>query len=154
MKYIDSSAFAKGYSVEESERGVAKVKLEVEMAKAGQETLFSSILLIGEVVSAFDKWYRKRLITAEEYKELLSFLVEDITTLTNTGGLVLEPISPLLFISCVKFITKYHISVGDAIHLYTALMHLPRNEEFISSDYQLNEAAKAEGFTVINPEEA
>ena len=153
MKYIDTSAFAKCYSVEESEKGAVKVKLEIEMAKAGQETLFSSILLIGEMVSAFDKWYRKHLITPEEHDELLSFFVEDITELTNNGGLILEPISPLIFISSVKFITKYHISIGDAIHLYTALMYLPRNEEFICSDKNLNTAAREEGFMINDPEE-
>lgn len=153
MKYIDSSAFAKCYSIEESEKGAVKVRIEIEKARLGQETLFSSILLLGEVVSAFDKWNRKHLITSEEHREILSLFVEDIIGLTNNGGLILEPISPLIFISSIRFITQYHISVGDAIHLYTALMYLPRHEKFIYSDGNLNTAAEEEGFVIDDPEE-
>ncbi len=153
MKYIDSSVFAKCYAYEKLEKGADKARDEVEKARRGEETLFSSILLIGEVVSIFDKWHRRHILNAEELQEQLSLFVDDIIELTNTSGLILEPISPLLFISCVKFITKYHISVGDAIHLYTALMYLPRNEEFVCSDGNLNTAAREEGFIIDDPEE-
>ncbi len=153
MKYIDSSVFAKCYANERLEKGADKAREEIEKARRGEEILVSSILLIGEVVSIFDKWHRRRILNDEEFREQLSFFVDDITELTNNGGLILEPISPLIFISSVRFITQYHISVGDAIHLYTALMYLPRQEEFLCSDKNLNTAAQQEKFLVKDPEE-
>ncbi|MDO8656473.1 MAG: type II toxin-antitoxin system VapC family toxin [Nanoarchaeota archaeon] len=153
MKYIDSSVFAKCYADEKLEKGADKAREEIEKARQGEEILVSSILLIGEVVSIFDKWYRRHILSEEELREQLSLFVEDIIELTNNGGLILEPISPLIFISSIKFITQYHISVGDAIHLYTALMYLPRNEEFVCSDRNLNYAAREERFVINDPEE-
>src|SRR3989338_578933 len=153
MKYIDSSVFGKYYAEESLEKGADRVRAEIEKARRGEETLVSSILLLGEVVSIFDKWYRRHLITeAELYEQLLCF-AEDLRELMDNGALILEPISPLIFISSVRFITQYHISVGDAIHLYTALMYLPRNEEFLCSDKNLNLAAREERFLVKDPEE-
>ena len=153
MEYIDSSVFAKCYADEKLEKGADKAREEIEKSRRGEEILVSSILLIGEVVSIFDKWHRRHILSEDELREQLSLFVEDIIELTNNGGLILEPISPLIFISSVRFITQYHISVGDAIHLYTALMYLPRNEEFLCSDKNLNLAATAEKFIVNDPEE-
>lgn len=150
MKYY---AFAKYYSVEESEKGAETVIRYIERARRGEETLLSSLLLVGGVISVFDKWHRKHLITQEDLQEQLSFLVEDLQELINNGGLILEPISPLVFVSSLRFIIEYHLSVGDALHLYTALMYLPKDEEFVSSDTRLNLAAQAKGFMIVNPEE-
>jgi len=51
----------------------------------------------------------------------------------------------------IDFITKHHIPINDAIHLYTALTS--PIEEFICSDKLLNQAAKKEGLNVFDPEE-
>jgi predicted nucleic acid-binding protein len=152
MKYIDSSAFVKYYAGERLEKGADEIRNLFEKVWRGEETLITSMVLLGEVISTFDKWHRQHILTEQELQEQLALFVGDIMGLMKEGSLFLEPISPLIFISSLTFITQYHIALGDAIHLYTALMYLPKQEEFICSDQNLNEAARAEGFIVINPE--
>ena len=67
--------------------------------------------------------------------------------------LILEPVNSSVITLCTDLIVKYHISINDAIHLYTALSNKANIKKFISSDEILLKAAKAEGFDVYNPEE-
>lgn len=76
MKYIDSSVFAKGYAYEKLEKGADKAKEEIEKARLGEEIFVSSILLIGEVVSIFDKWYRRHILSDDELSDQLSLFVQ------------------------------------------------------------------------------
>jgi len=150
MKYIDSSAFVKYYSVE---KGSDKVNSIIDKAKEGKEKLISSILLIGEVVSAFDKMFRQKLITKEEFMISVKDFINDINELTEKNAIILEDIDSMDMTFAVDYIVNHHLTVNDALHLYSALVNKKKIEKFVSSDKNLNNAAKKEGLSVFDPEE-
>ena len=77
-----------------------------------------------------------------------------IQELSDNGTLILEPVSTSTITNCLDLITKHHLSLNDAIHLYAALSNKTLVDQFICSDELLLKAAKSEGFKVFNPEEA
>ncbi|MBI3412685.1 MAG: type II toxin-antitoxin system VapC family toxin [Candidatus Aenigmarchaeota archaeon] len=152
MRYIDSSAFVKYYSEESAEKGANIVKEIIDNAKEGRETLISSILLVGEVISAFDKWARTGILSKENCTKTIAVFVNDIKELTEKNTIVLEDVRSIGMISAVDYIVNYHLTVNDAIHLYTALINKDKIECFVSSDNNLNTAAKKSGLKVFDPE--
>ena len=150
MKYIDSSAFVKYYS---AEKGSDKVNVIIDKAKDGKEKLLSSILLIGEVISAFDKMFRQKLITKEELMISVKDFINDINELTERNSIILEDIDSMDMKFAVDYIVNHHLTVNDALHLYAALVNKKKIERFVSSDRNLNNAAKKEGLNVFNHEE-
>ncbi len=152
MKYIDTSAFVKYYGSEELERGADKVIRLVDDARQGKEVLVSSIFMVGEAVSAFDRWVRIKAISERELGKISARFLKDIKELSESGALILETINPLFIMFSIDFIIKHHIPINDAIHLYTALTYKPDITEFVCSDVNLLKAARKEGLKVFNPE--
>jgi len=64
FSYIDTSAFVKYYGKPEFEKGCEKVETIVNKTREGESILISSFLMVGEVVSVFDKWVRIKVIGA------------------------------------------------------------------------------------------
>ena len=153
MKYIDTSGFVKYYGNEEFEKGIEKITTLIDNAKKGKEILISSIFMIGEAISTFDRWVRIKAITEEEFIKIIAKFLNDIKELNEVGALILETINPLFIMFSIEHIIKHHIPINDAIHLYTALTYKPEIEEFICSDENLIKAAEEEGLKVLNPEE-
>ncbi|MBI2144501.1 type II toxin-antitoxin system VapC family toxin [Candidatus Woesearchaeota archaeon] len=153
MKYTDTSAFVKRYGNEENEKGIITVSELIEAARNGEETLLSNFLIIGESISTFDKWVRQKAISQNELDRLIKKFLADISELHEKGTLILEPVSSSTILFCLELITKHHISLNDALHLYTALTNREMVELFVCSDENLLNAAKAEGLNVFNPEE-
>lgn len=123
MKYIDTSAFVKYYSAEPAEKGAEQIKKLMDNAKKGEEALLSSVLLIGEAVSVFDKWLRLKRITNEGLDKAIGKFILDVRELTEGGNLTLEPVNVFNSLFSVDYIVKYHLTVNDALHLYAALVH-------------------------------
>ena len=76
MKYLDTSAFVKHYRAKEE--GSDVINNLVDDAKAGNEQLVSSFILIGEVISVFDKWTRYKFISSDECNELVRIFLREI----------------------------------------------------------------------------
>ena len=150
MKYLDTSAFVKHYRAKEEGSGI--INNLVDDAKAGKEQLVSSFIVIGEIISVFDKWVRYKLISSDECTELIKIFIWEIKELNDAGILILEHVSTSTITNCLDLITKYHLSLNDAIHLYSALSNKILIDQFICSDGMLLKAAKSEGFEVLNPE--
>ncbi|MBI3036422.1 type II toxin-antitoxin system VapC family toxin [Candidatus Woesearchaeota archaeon] len=150
MDYIDASAFVKYYS--DDEAGVEKVKQLIERAINGEDILISSAIMIGEVVSAFDKWVRKKIMTNEQLEETLSEFVNSIKKLAEGGSLILVDANISSVSVAVNYIVKHHLSVNDALHLYAALINKDIVDLFICCDRNLIKAAENEGLDVFNPE--
>ncbi len=151
MKYLDTSAFVKHYRAKEN--GSEIMNRLVDDAKAGKEQLVSSFIVIGEVISVFDKWTRYNYLSSDECTELVKIFIREIKELNDAGILLLEHISTSTITNCLDLITKHHLSLNDAMHLYTALRNREMVESFVCSDENLLRAAKAEGMEVLNPEE-
>ena len=150
MKYLDTSAFVKHRRAKEEGSGI--INNLVDDAKAGKEQLVSSFIVIGEIISVFDKWVRYKLISSDECTELVKIFIWEIKELNDAGILILEHVSTSTITNCLDLITKYHLSLNDAIHLYSALSNKILIDQFICSDGMLLKAAKSEGFEVLNPE--
>lgn len=153
MKYLDSSAFVKYYSQEYHEKGYTKIKELVNNAKDKKEIILSSIILIPETISAFDKWKRLKLLNEEDFDELLGIFINDLKELSNKSAVILESINNFTVFFSIDSIIKHSLSFNDALHLYNALLNKDKITQFISSDKNLCKAAKAEGLNVFNPEE-
>ena len=131
MNSLDTSAFVKHYRAKEE--GSDIINKLVDDAKAGNEQLVSSFIVIGEIISVFDKWVRYKLITEEELHKAIRRFLADIKEMNDKGTLILEPITSFVITLCIDLIVKYHLSINDAIHLYTALSNKDNIKEFISS---------------------
>ncbi|WP_456474260.1 type II toxin-antitoxin system VapC family toxin [Candidatus Pyrohabitans sp.] len=152
MKYIDTSAFVKYYGNPEFERGIEEVEVLFGRAREGEDVLVSSILMVGETISVFDRWIRIKAITKDEFDKILGRFVMDVKELSETGALIMETISPLFITFSIEYIIKHHIPINDAVHLYTALTWMPEVDEFVCCDENLLRAARAEGLNTFNPE--
>ena len=150
MKYLDTSAFVKHYRAKEDGSGV--INGLVDDAKAGKEQLVSSFIVIGEIISVFDKWTRNKYISSDECAELVKIFIREIKELNDAGILLLEHVSTLTITDCLGLITEHHLSLNDSIHLFTALGNKTLIEQFICSDKLLIKAARKEGMDVLNPE--
>lgn len=150
MKYLDTSAFVKHYRAKEEGSGI--INKLVDDAKAGKEQLVSSFIAVGEIISVFDKWTRYKLISSDECAELVKIFIREVKELNDAGILLLENVSTSTVINCLDLITEHHLSLNDAMHLYTVLTNREMVELFICSDENLLKAAKAEGLEVLNPE--
>ena len=151
MKYLDTSAFVKHYRAKEDGSGV--INGLVDDAKAGKEQLVSSFIVIGEIISVFDKWTRNKYISSDECAELVKIFIREIKELNDAGILLLEHVSTLTITNCLGLITEHHLSLNDSIHLFTALADRDAIELFVCSDNNLLKAARAEGLKILNPEE-
>ncbi len=151
--YLDTSALVKYYSDESLEPGCAYINQLLDRAKKGQEKLVSSILLVGETISVFDKWARRGWISEEERYSLVALFFQDIQLLVQKEALILEPISPEQSVLSITSILTHHLTLHDAIHLHTALSFPEKIILFVCSDKNLCDAAKKEGFVIIDPEE-
>lgn len=153
MNYLDTSSFVKYYRYEADEKGADEIIGLIDDAKKEKVTLISSFLLVGECISVFDKWVRYKFISPEESNRTIKKFLRDIQELSNSGMLILEPVSTSTITNCLELITKHHLSINDAIHLYAALSNKSLIDRFICSDDLLLKAAKSEGFKIFNPEE-
>ena len=150
MKYIDTSSFVKYYGYHE--KGKEEILDLVDSSKSGTEVLISSFLLMGECVSAFDKWARYKFISLHQSHGIIKKFILEAQEMSNSGSLILEPISTITITNSLDLISKHHLSINDAVHLYTALCNKLAIEEFICTDDSLGKAAQKEGFVVFNPE--
>lgn len=153
MKYIDSSAFVKYYADESAEKGSAATSSLLDRAKEGKEKLIASILLIGECASVFDKWLRLKKIDIEERDKMIGDFISDIKELTEKESLQLEAITILAVMFSIDHITRHHLTVNDALHLHSAMIHKDKINQFICCDKNLLQAAGKEGLKTWNPEE-
>lgn len=151
MKYLDTSAFVKYYR--KDEEGSDKINELIDNARDGKEQLISSFFIVGETISAFDKWARYKYISSDECAELIKVFLKDLKELTDSEVLVLEPVSTATIANCLDLIARHHLSINDSIHLYTALSNKTLIDIFICSDDLLIKAAQNEGLKVFNPED-
>ena len=151
MKYLDTSAFVKHYRAKEE--GSDIINRLFDDAKAGKEQLISSFIVMGEIVSVFDKWTRYKYVTNDECSELVRIFLKEIKELNDAGILFLEHVSTSTITNCLELITKHHLSLNDWIHLFTALGNKTLIDEFVCADDMLLKAAEKEGIKVLNPED-
>lgn len=137
--YLDTSSLVKLY-VQEAHTGL--VKKWVEAA----EIVATCRIAYPETMSAMSRRFRQGDLTEKQYDSLL-------TRFSNEWGLF----AALDFdeLEAGRLVNLYGLRGFDAVHLSAATL-LKTNQDnvllsFSSFDEKLNDAASAEGFTILSP---
>lgn len=131
--FLDSSALAKRYVAEAGTDTVLARCLEAD-------EIMLSIICLPELISAFNRLRRQKLVTQRQYSELKQQLGDDIAeaTVLNITEHILEKT-----IYCLEQAT---VRTLDAIHIATAQESLC--DLFISADQRQIQAAKKLGVEI------
>jgi len=150
MYYLDSSSLIKIYIDETGSEWMRAVR---ERA-ASDETLTCEISG-AEVFAAFHRRFRAGDLTGEELQIACHLFKQDVD-----GFFTRLPVTKGIVDSSMTLIQKYPLRGYDAIQLTTALSFFNELSQvngellnFVSADKILNDAARSEGLTVINPSE-
>jgi uncharacterized protein len=141
--YVDTSALVKRYIREPgSER--------VEKALVGADIVSTSVLAYAELLSALARKRRSRDVSEKSFRLALNRFEED------WADILVVDLHKDLFPLIKKLIEKHALRGADAVHLSSALWLTASSGlpvVFWASDAQLVDAAKAEGVSVVDPEE-
>ena len=148
MVYFDSSALVKGYLLEKGSAGVVALC-------ASPEARYTSTLAYAEVVAAFARKFRERMISADEWARALGDFQRDWTISFTEVALDHSILSalPLLF-------QTHPLKGSDGVHLASAMLLQPTAQAlgdrllFCATDERLLRAAETSGLAVMNPESA
>ena len=138
--YFDTSALVKKYISENGSDNADKLLLSAS-------DIYISIIGHIEAISSFRRLLLEREIDEKDYDQLKLEIDQDFQFFN-----VID-VSSEIVLSAIKTIDKYQLKSLDSIHLASAILKKRDIDFFISSDQKLLNAAKKEGFKVINPNE-
>ena len=138
--YFDTSALLKKYIAEIGSDNVDKLFL------SATEIYISTIGKI-ETISSLRRLQIEKEINQNDYDVLKKEIIHDFKFYH------LIDISDDVILSSVNTIDKYQLKSLDSIHLGSALSIKINIDFFVSCDKKLLNAAKKEGFNIINPKE-
>ncbi len=148
--YCDSSAITKIYLEEAGSSFVREIRRNMP-----NDDVFVNDIAGPEVLSAMHRRFRTGDLTSEIISEARKNFKRDYQEYFHRISL-LEPIIDL----AMQLIEKHPLRGYDSVQLATALYFQKvlsafngREVTFLGSDKVLNNAAKSEGLTVINPSE-
>lgn len=132
--FFDSSAFAKRYVREEGS------ELVLSWCDQATELCLSGIAL-PEIISAFCRLQREKLITPLHYRHLKTMLMADI------ADAVICDLTPEVMRSTITALEKNILRGMDAIHIGSALTL--KADVFVSADARQCSAAEQTGLRVV-----
>jgi len=139
--YFDTSAIVKRYH---REKGTERVDEIIDR----DSEIYVSTIAIAETISAFTRLNNQGVINDKKYRRITEIFFSDIE-----NRYVPVPISDELIIATIEMIEKHNLRTLDAIHLAVAMDICPEKDcIFVSADKKLLQAAKDEGFEILNPE--
>lgn len=146
--YLDASAVVKRYV---DEAGSSWIKLLI--ARNDSPVFLTSRMTIVEVISALARRVREGSLTQDDFK-----LVEDAFRDDCLGDYqIMPPTTEVIDLAC-ELIGRHPLRAYDATHLASAMsaQRFLSTEDypqlvFLSADDRLNNAARAEGLLVDNP---
>ena len=128
--FFDSSAYAKRYVEEPGSPAVDK------LCMAATE-LALSIVCIPEIISAFNRRVRERVLSPRHYEEAKERLFEDVRDIV-----IINLTSPVIS-TCTAVLERSPIRAMDALHVACAVQW--DAELFVSADKRQISAAKKAG---------
>ncbi len=135
--YLDSSAIAKRYLVEEGTDTIDSIFKQAEMKRV---TLCFSIWNIGEVLVAFDKQHKRNRLTPID--KVVSNFVNEMARLTNIGSVKIVGITFPVFFDSLDLILKYELYLADALQIVSCKNS--NCDVFYTADKKLYQAAMKE----------
>jgi predicted nucleic acid-binding protein len=139
--YLDSSAIVKRYV---NEKGTGTVDEIFKDAEDKKLIIVFSIWNITEVIVAFDKYERKKII---ELKPTFDKFVNELKKLVNMGSIETVDASSRIIFDSIEQILRYHIYSADAIQIVSCKFY--NCEKFFTADKELYNVAKKEGINSI-----
>lgn len=127
---VDSSSFAKRYVQE-----IGSEELEHFLENASE--LAFSVILAPEIVSAFNRRLRERVLTIADYRAAKKQLIEDVR-----DAVVLQ-ITPAVVSRAIKILENNALRTLDSLHVACALEW--RADLFVTSDKRQFMAARDSG---------
>ena len=115
--YLDSSAIVKRYVREEGTETVSEI---YEKAFDGDVVLSFSMWNIGEVLVALDKYYRRGVLSREDFALVLAGFRRETKRLLKLGLLKVVPVRSRLLVSTWKLVLRHGIYVADALQIVSA----------------------------------
>ena len=145
--YFDTSALANHY---QTELATAVVN-DLFLGKRLGELLVTSYLGALEIEALTVRLVRGRFLTKRTYLQILGQFARDTST-----DLALYPLSTNILEGLLEIIRNHALRAPDAIHLESA-RHIRTASGmavvFTASDHALKDAARAEGFDILDPED-
>jgi predicted nucleic acid-binding protein len=132
--FFDSSSFAKRYVREEGS------ELVLSWCDQATELCLSGIAL-PEIISAFCRLKREKLITVLQYRQLKTMLMADIT------DAAICDLAPEVMLNTITVLENNSLPGMDAIHIGSALAL--KADVFVSSDVRQCAAAENAGLQVV-----
>jgi predicted nucleic acid-binding protein len=144
--YLDSSALAQRYMVEEGTRTLDGL---YHRAESGDLQLAFSAWNLGEVLSAVARAQRQGRISLGGARQVARSLVSETTKAVSLGVLEVMPLRGDLLAEAVPLLFRHGLTQPDALQI-TSCRDVP-TEIFLSADRRLLEAARAEGLQALHP---
>jgi predicted nucleic acid-binding protein len=128
--FVDSSAFAKRYVLEDSSEIIERL-----LQRASQLALCT--ILVPEIISALNRRLREQILSKNDYRKIKRQLMEDVH-----DAIVLQ-VTPAVISSSVKLLETNTLRAMDAVHVACALEW--QAELFATADRRQLKAAKNAG---------
>jgi len=145
--YLDSSAIVKRYITEKGSEIIDKI---YDKAENSQLKIVFSIWNIGEVLSVFDRYFRRGWISREQLDTRIFDFVYESIKFIKMGFLQIAPLTAYELVHSWLIVIKQHVYVADAIQICTCKRF---NCDFLlSADQVLVKAASNCGISSLNVE--
>jgi len=131
--FFDSSALAKRYVAESG------TPLVLDLCAQAQEVLLA-VIVIPELVSAFNRLRREGLLQHPDYLYVKSELAADVATAT-----VID-LTPAVLAKALECLERFPLRAMDALHLGAAISS--GAQRFVSGDFRQCQAARSLGLLV------
>ena len=137
MIYLDSSALFKHYYEEPGSDTIRRVFHEPKL-------IATASLSSAEVFSALNRKFREKAIDTGQYQAAAEEFEEDWRRFT------VVPLSGEVLRTARVLLERYALRAGDAVQLASCqVLAMSVRAEFASADRRLNQAAEAEGFSLL-----
>lgn len=133
--FLDTSAFAKRYVVEE---GTDKVMALCQQA----DSLVVSVICLPELMSTLSRLVREKKLAKADYRKLKDEAMADLADVD------ICQITSDILASVVSLLESYPLRAMDALHVACALAVAP--EVFVSADHRQLSAARKAGLKIVD----
>ena len=133
--FLDTSAFAKRYVLEEGSDNVAALCQQAD-------NLIVSVICLPELMSTLSRLVREKKLAKADYQKLKADAMADLVDVD------ICQITPAILASVVSLLESHPLRAMDALQVACALAVAP--DRFVSADYRQLAAARKAGLNIVN----
>ena len=133
--FLDTSAFAKRYVLEEGSDNVVALCQQAD-------NLIVSVICLPELISTFSRLVREKKLAKADYQKLKADAMADLVDVD------ICQITPAILASVVSLLESHPLRAMDALQVACALAVAP--DRFVSADYRQLAAARKAGLNIVD----